>query len=180
MVSLTGSADVRQPLDWALIALAILILVIAAAVGGYGFSVAYVTTLSWEHEYEWVSLVCGLITAGCAAYLLLEYTGPRNQRAVIAAIITAAVLGWFAPSNGVPAILTALDGKPGVEVFEVEHIGSGGRSCPTRVTARHPEYSELRVCITAFKGRRPGVGERFEVEGRVSPWGMTRERYRVL
>ena len=180
MSILFGNADERQPLDWAMIGLAGLVLLVAVVLGVFALGVGFVTTIAYEHDWQWISFVCGLICAGCVAYLLLEYPGPKAQRVVLFAIAAGGIFGYLAVSNGAPAALTVAYGKPGTEIFVVDHITSGSKGCRAgTVVARNERYSELRVCIRAFGERRPGVGGKIAVSGTISAWGMTREDYRL-
>jgi hypothetical protein len=180
MSILTGSADVRQPLDWAMIALASLVLLAAVVLGMFALGVGFVTTLAYEHEWQWISFVCGLICAGCVAYLLLEYSGPKAERIVLFAIAAGGIFGYLAVSNGVPAAMTAAYGKPGTEIFVMEELGWGSRNCRGTVIARSERYSEMHICINYFGSRPPHIGGKIELRGKISAWGMTREDYRAL
>jgi hypothetical protein len=180
MSILTGSADVRQPLDWAMIGLAALVLLVAVVLGMFALGVGFVTTIAYEHEWQWISFVCGLICAGCVAYLLLEYTGPKAERAVLFAIAAGGIFGYLAVSNGVPAGMTAIYGKPGAEVFVMDDLTFGSKGCRGTVIAHNERYSEMRICINYFGNRPPHIGGKIELRGKISAWGMTRESYRAI
>jgi len=180
MSVLFGSADVRQPLDWAMIGLAALVLAVACVLGMFALSVGFITTSAYEIEWQWISFICGLICAGCVAYLLLEYSGPKAERVVLFAIAAGGIFGYLAVSNGFPAAMTAIYGKPGTAVFVMEELGWGSKRCSGTVVAKSERYSEMRICIDYFGDRRPRVGGRIEVRGKVSDWGITRESYRAL
>lgn len=180
MSILTGSADERQPLDWAMIALAGLVVSAAVVLGIFALGAGFVTTLAYEHDWQWVSFVCGIIGAGCVAYLLLEFSGPKTERAVLFAVAAGGIFGYLAVSNGIPAAMTAAYGQPGTEIFTVVDAHSGGKHCDTRLVLRHPHYSDARICRDGIPGPRPGVGSRIEYRGLISDWGMTRDGVRAL
>jgi hypothetical protein len=180
MSILFGNAEARQPLDWTMIGAAGLVLLTALGLGVIAIGVGFVTTSAYERDWQWISLVCGVICAGCVAYLLLEYSGPKAERVVLFAIAAGGIFGYLAVSNGVPAAMTLAYGKPGTEIFVMDHLGLGGKSCPSTVIAHHERYSEMRICASYFGERRPRVGGQIEVTGKISAWGMTREGYRAL
>ena len=180
MSTLFGNGDVRQPLDWAMIALAGLVLLTALVLGMVAIGVGFVTTSAYEHDWQWIGFVCGIICAGCVAYLLIEYSGPKAERVVLFAIAAGGIFGYLAVSNGVPAAMTLAYGKPGTELFVMDHLALGGKSCPGTVVAHTERYSEMRICARYFGDRRPRVGGQIEVTGKISDWGMTRDGYRAL
>ena len=162
--------DVRQPLDWAMIGARRRWCCSRPSSSACSPSAsASSPPRPTRHDWEWISLVCGLICAGCVAYLLLEYSGPKAERVVLFAIAAGGIFGYLAVSNGVPAAMTAAYGKPGTEIFVMEQLTWGSRSCRGTVIARNERYSEMRICINYFGDRRRTSAARSRSAARSPP-----------
>lgn len=169
----------RTGLDWLLAALAGAVLVALVGIGAYGAFTGFLQSRLYLDANEWVALICGLIGAGCALYLVLELTGGLRGRLAVGVCFFAFMFSIFAVSKGVPAAATALYGKPTVVRFVVTGFDWGGKNCSRNVVAKHPDYEDFQQCIKYFQGMRPEIGRTIEVSGMGSAWGIVREHIEV-
>lgn len=169
----------RRLLDYLGIAFAASVLVGVFGVGLYGIATGFIETNRYFRANDLVSLFVALIAAGCALYLVLEFSTERSGRLLVGVCVLCGTFGYLTVSAGLPAAVTNVVGTPGRVAFLVERFEYGGRGCSRRMVATNPDYRPFSACVTSLPGPTPRVGQHIEIYGRISAWGITRMGYRL-
>lgn len=89
----------RTITDYVLAALAASVLLGLIGIGVDGTFTGFLQSRSYLDANEWVALICGFIGAGCAFYLLLEFTDLMGGQAKFAICLVCGMFSVFAVSK---------------------------------------------------------------------------------
>lgn len=165
----------RSWVDWVGVAVTGSVVTTLVVLGLYGSSLGFLQTKSYLDANEWVALGAGLLGAGCALYLLMEFTGRLAGRQVFGICLISALFSVFAVTKGVPAAVTQFYGHEESVRFVVSGFDWGGKRCSGSVVAKNPGFEDFVMCVNYLDGT-PRVGGTIEVRGLASGWGIVRER----
>lgn len=176
---MSALSERRSVLDWlgVLIMGAFLLSVFATAI--YGFMCVFTPTVNYQEANLWAGMVCALLAALAALYLVIELSGWGRVRPLVLAILCA-VAGYFAALSGLPAIFTQGQGIFGTVDFKI--VGtelSWGRYCAISLTAANADFATMRLCADGLVPA-PRAGDRLRVTAFISDWGLTVEGLQVL
>lgn len=168
----------RSWLDWAGVALTGAVLVALAGLGLYGTTLGFLQSRAYLDANEWVAVGAGIVGAGCALYILMEFTGRLEARQVAAICLISGLFSIFAVTKGVPAAVTEILGRTETVRFTVTEFTWGSKRCSRNVVATNPDYEDFTMCVKYLE-REPRLGGTIEVRGMTSGWGIVRERITV-
>lgn len=171
----------RTALDWIGIAATASVLAFLAATGFYGLMSGVTATLAYEATNLWIGLGCAALAMLCALYLAVEITSPGNFKLGVFFLVVCGFAGYYASIVGIPTITAQWAGQRGSVVFTVTEASmpTGARSCSYAIEATNADFVTLRLCAQTMTPR-PRAGDRVQVDGYRSDWGITLDAVAVV
>ncbi|MEO5804985.1 hypothetical protein [Devosia sp.] len=139
----------------------------------------FVTTRAYSEANIWVGLACAVLCALCALYVIAQLLPATGWRGTIATLVVACAAGYYCALSSVPAVLGESRGTTGTVIFQVNEITIGGSRNCGRAIARNLKYDDFSQCARSIVPR-PQLGDRLEITGKVSEWGVQPKQIRVL
>lgn len=165
-------SEERTALDYAGIAVAVLIVGGFLGVGIFGLTSPFLPTQAYEDATAIIGCVCGAISGLAGLYLFVEIIPAPNGRTILFACIGCACCGYLSALKGVPVVYGNFDARPTSLVFHVAYGNFGSKSCRSEsFTAEHPDYVDLSFCATNY-GLRVAAGDNIRITGHASAWGF--------